>query len=121
MKTLTQVVQESANKVAAENGSVILYAASAFCGRIARAFIESGIQPQCICDGDTTKHGKRYYGFDVLSPDEALLKYPNAKIFITSLFHAPAIIGHLVYNLGIEPERILNYEEVAWKKKLRTA
>jgi len=116
MTTLTQLVKKCAQIALAEDAPIVLYAASSFCGRVVRAFANAGVKPVCICDGDENKHGKRYYGIDVISPDDALQRYPVAKIFITSYLHASSITGHLVNNLRVQPERIIDYEEVEWKK-----
>ena len=116
MRTLTEIVRKCAQKVKYENTPLVLYAASAFCGRVVRAFRNVGVQPSCICDGDENKQGKVYYELGVISPAEAAAQYPGANFFITSGLHAPEIIGHLVNNLDVPPKQILNFEEVEWKK-----
>ena len=116
MKTITQIVQESIHKMTSNDIPLILYAASSLCGRIARAFVSHGIHPHCICDEDVIKHGKSYYGLRVISPDKAVEMYPDAYYFVASGFHAPEIIGRLVYQMNVLPTKILNFEEVVWKR-----
>jgi uncharacterized Fe-S cluster-containing radical SAM superfamily protein len=116
MKTLMQTVKESAEKARQANTQVILYAASAFCGRIARAFQNYGVSPICICDADPQKQGNTYYGLLVSEPTDVVDKYPDAFFFVTSNLHRPEIIGYLVHNLNVTPKRILNYDTVEWKK-----
>jgi hypothetical protein len=70
------------------------------------------IKPVCICDGDAKKWGKILIGISIISIQEALKAYPDAKIFIASSLHKYQIIGYLLYTVHLESSKIINYEPV---------
>ena len=74
-----------------------------------------GLKASGVCDGDDKKQGKTYRGLNglVVTPfDEALAKYPRSEFFITSMDYRFQIMGQLLENGKIPPERIINYEPV---------
>jgi hypothetical protein len=78
-----------------------------------------GILPTAICDGDTAKQGRTYkglFGMSVLSPGEAIRKYPNGLFFISSMDHRFQIMGELVSSGKLLSERIINYEPIVKRK-----
>ncbi len=74
-----------------------------------------GLLPTSVCDGDSKKQGRTYKGLEgitVISPGEALLRFPKGYFFISSLDYRYQIIGYLTEVCGVEPERIINYVPV---------
>lgn len=74
-----------------------------------------GILPTAVCDGDKRKQGKTYKGLEglfVISPEDAMKKYPDGNFFVTSLDYKYEIFGYLVEKCGISTDRIINYVPV---------
>lgn len=74
-----------------------------------------GVLPTAICDGDTNKQGRAYkglFGVPVLSPDDVINRYPNAKFFIASMYYRFEIMGALTSCGKLSKEQILNWEPV---------
>lgn len=81
--------------------------------------IKYNILPTAVCDNDPDKQSKTYnglFGLTVVSPKEANEKYPGAFWFVSSLQYKFQIIGQLVNDFEIRPEKIINYEPVIKKK-----
>ena len=79
-----------------------------------------GKEPTAVCDGDIKKQGKTFFGLEnlqVISPQEAIKRFPDFRFFICSLDYRYQIIGYLTESCGISPERIINYVSV---KKMRS-
>lgn len=77
-------------------------------------------QPTAVCDGDTRKQGKTFLGLDgiqIISPQEAMERFPDCQFLIGSLDYRYQIIGYLTETCGITAERIINYVPV---KKVRS-
>ena len=71
-----------------------------------------GLLPKAVCDKDKKKQGRTYKGLEgltVISPEEALLMFPNGKFFIPSLDYRYQIIGYLTEECGVSSDRIINY------------
>ncbi|WP_164706835.1 hypothetical protein [Intestinibacillus sp. Marseille-P6563] len=67
-----------------------------------------GKKPTAVCDGDLRKQGKTFRGLDdiqVISPQEAIERFPNGQFFICSLDYRYQIIGYLTESCGMAPER----------------
>lgn len=74
-----------------------------------------GLLPTAICDRDKKKQGQTYRGLEginIISPEQALLQYPQGKFFITSLDYKYQIIGYLTKECGVNQDRIINYVPV---------
>lgn len=106
-----------AERLKAAPDSVILYGVSTLCIALIKQ-LERRYQlaPACVCDGDKEKWGQKVGRVEILSPEEALRRWPDAGIMVTSRVYKYQIIGQLVTDAGIPPERILNYEPVARRR-----
>lgn len=74
-----------------------------------------GLRPSAVCDRDSSMHGRAWKGLGgvaVISPEEALQKFPKTRWYITSVNYRHQIIGYLTQECGISPEYIINYEPV---------
>lgn len=60
---------------------------------------------QLVCDNDTTLQGSKVHDINVVSPQEATVRYPEASYIITSKKHANEIADQLVL-LGINNNQI---------------
>ena len=79
-----------------------------------------GKKPTAVCDGDARKQGKTFRGLDgiqVISPKEAMERFPDGRFLICSLDYRYQIIGYLTESCDVAPERIINYMPV---KKVRS-
>ena len=63
------------------------------------------IKVKVFCDNSSKKQGTFINGLKVVSPIEAINKYPNAHIMITSKFYRNNIKNQLL-KLGVPEERI---------------
>jgi len=78
-----------------------------------------GVLPTAVCDGDVEKQGREYRGLsglNVLSPDEAIKKYPDTMFFISSIDNRFQIMGELISSGKLTAERIINYEPIVKRK-----
>jgi pyruvate-formate lyase-activating enzyme len=78
-----------------------------------------GVLPTAICDADPAKQGRAYkglFGIPVLSPDDAIAKYPNALFFISSMDYRYQIMGQLTDSGKLPADRIINWEPVVRRK-----
>lgn len=102
-------------------GEVIFYTlGSGTLGYIRELKHRFGLLPTAVCDGDGNKQNRTYRaleGLGVISPEEALSRFPEAQIFIPSLDYRYQIIGYLTETCSVKAERILNYTPV---KKIRS-
>ena len=72
-----------------------------------------GLDPVCFCDADERKQGTVYIGLPVFSLDEVLKEYGNEAIFYITLDTPLRYdVQEYLVNLGIEKDRIINYESV---------
>lgn len=79
-----------------------------------------GLLPTAICDRDPWKQGRAWRGLEgvpVLSPDEAIERFPEAYWLIPSRDYRFQIIGYLTQERNITPDHIINYVPV---RKVRT-
>ncbi len=74
------------------------------------------IHPACICDSNSAKWHKNLLGINILSIDEAIRKYPDAFIYISTNTYRHQIIGQLTAGGIVPKDRILNYEPVERRK-----
>ena len=95
---------------------VILYTLGGDTFSVIRSLMHRyGLFPTAVCDRDGTKQGREYRGLagvPVLSPDEAIRRYPNAQFFIASMYYRFEIMGELVDAGKVSSERIINWEPV---------
>ena len=75
----------------------------------------------CVCDGDIKKQQMLIDGVQIVSPVDALQKYPNAYIWVAAKDYKFEIIGKLILEMSIEKTRILNYEPIIKKEGCRYA
>lgn len=75
----------------------------------------------CVCDGDSRKQGGNLDGVEILSPDLALERYPDAPIWVAAKDYKFEIMGDLVYGRKVPETRILNYEPLVRKRGCRYA
>lgn len=69
-------------------------------------------EPIAFCDRDAEKQGKQFLGLPVMSFEAAQEQFADFDIYITANErNAPNIIGFLL-EIGVDKERILNYEPV---------
>lgn len=74
-----------------------------------------GLLPTAVCDKDPKKQGRTWKGLEgveVISPDEAMERSPEAWWFIPSLNYRYQITGYLTEERGVAADRIINYEPV---------
>ncbi len=79
---------------------------------------EYGASPSGFCDNDPRKQGKHLNSLpelEILSFDQALAD-PAAEFLVISPFHSADIIGNLVLERGVAPERVLNHHPVERRK-----
>ena len=71
--------------------------------------------PLCIADADSNKQGTTYREIEVLSPETAFSRFPNADIIVTlkngSAGRRLEAIDMLIRKYGINKGKILNYED----------
>ncbi len=71
--------------------------------------------PLCIADANFSKQGTTYREIEVLSPETAFSRFPNADIFVTlkngSAGRRLEAIDMLIHKYGINKGKILNYED----------
>jgi len=84
-------IYELKNSLNKSSTTVVLYGAGSL-GKIALgAFKKIGVRVDFFCDYDINKHGKRYCGIEVISP-ERLINYNNgAYVFISTNYLHPVI------------------------------
>jgi wyosine [tRNA(Phe)-imidazoG37] synthetase (radical SAM superfamily) len=111
MLTIVDEINAAAARVI-DGSQLILYAVTPLLRQIIRQFAMNSIYPACICDIDENKQGKKYFGVEVIAPEAAFSSSDETLIFIASENTKATIIGSLIHEYGIAPERILNYEEV---------
>ncbi|MDE6993222.1 MAG: radical SAM protein [Lachnospiraceae bacterium] len=78
-----------------------------------------GLLPTAVCDKDPNKQGRTWKGLEgvaVISPKEAMTRYPETKWFIPSLDFRFQIIGYLTQECDIAPGQIINYTPVRMVK-----
>ncbi len=75
----------------------------------------------CICDRNPQAQKFKIDAVDVLSPDSAFARYPDAYIWVAAKNFKFEIIGYLLYEKKIPANRILNFEPVLFKKGCRYA
>jgi hypothetical protein len=66
-----------------KNKPFILYGAGTYAKRSLKLIISKGIKPVCFADRNTDKQDKTYLGYDVMSVESAINKYPRALILLT--------------------------------------
>ncbi len=79
---------------------------------------EYGILPSGFCDNDPKKQGRHPNSLpelEIFSFDQALSD-PAARFLVISPFHSSQIVGNLILERGVTPERILNYHPVEQRK-----
>ena len=87
----------------------ILFGAGTIGRLIARQLIAKGIPPVCFADNDQSKWGKEVERILVLSPEDALREYPEAKWVAT--IHRTPFRGEILEQLGaMEVEQVSLYE-----------
>lgn len=64
---------------------------------------------QAFCDNNSDKWGSRYMGYEVLSPEEAAMKYPEAHYLIANIAHGSKIREQL-YSMGFAEESVSLYK-----------
>lgn len=62
-----------------------------------------------LCDNDKEKWGRTYYGHNIISPEEAITRYPSAHYVIAKMFSPEEIVQQLLDN-GIREEQISIYK-----------
>jgi pyruvate-formate lyase-activating enzyme len=114
---------------------VIIYGAGGNANESFEHLTSVGIMPVCFCDGDKEKIGKTMslhnpYGEDakllILSIEDALEKYPDAKLYISPKFNTKWLIIDELLSKGIisNTDCILNKEKdvvkgCAWTEALQ--
>ncbi|GHV28400.1 hypothetical protein FACS1894167_05300 [Synergistales bacterium] len=95
--------------------NLILYGAgkyAAYAMDEVNAYRKKGFEPVCFCDKDTQKQDTYYLGLPVLNLEQALRKYDDYFIFVTTGNNVKFEVFHeLTGKFGIMKERILNFEE----------
>ena len=79
---------------------------------------EYGVSPSGFCDNDVKKQGKclnslsdmKIFSFDEVLRDE------DTEFLVVSPHHSAAIIGNLVFDRGVQSQRIINYHPIEKKK-----
>ena len=113
-------IAEIADILSSENGAVIVYSVGGDTINIIRSLNRRyGLLPTAICDKNPAKQGHTYqglFGLCALSPEEAIHKYPNAQIFVSSLDYKYQIIGELMSFYGVSSDKIINFEPVSKRR-----
>ncbi len=82
------------------------------CGKRGHGILESFCLNEervlCLTDNQTSLWGKEVNGKQILSPQEAVSKYPTAYFVVASKFYADEIKEQLL-GLGVQGEHILIY------------
>lgn len=99
-------------KIIKDKRNVIIYGADADALLILQALKHRNIRPTCLCDSDERKWHKHLLDVEILSPDEAISKFPDAIFLIASGFYKFQIIGKLISSGKVSADRILNYEPI---------
>lgn len=60
------------------------------------------LEPLCFTDNDKTKHGSQISGIDVLSPEDALIKYPEATWLATVISATARDIRQQLQVMGVK-------------------
>lgn len=94
-------------RILKEPEKLVLFGAGRY-GEIILSFLEQeGIQTaQCFCDNDVQALGRYICGLEVISPKDALRRYPNACFVITPKDYENEILRQLVH-MGVSIDNIV--------------
>ena len=109
-------IERIANKLTHDVDVIFYTVGSCTMGCVRELEHRFGLRPSAVCDGDIEKQGRTFKGLcgiSVISPDEAISRFPNAEWFIPSLDYRFQIMGDLTEERGVSPERIINYTPVS--------
>ncbi len=73
---------------------------------------DDGISPSIIIDGNPYLWGKKLFDIRIMSYDEGEKCYPDLYFYVMGGVHRFEIIGNLVSEKRVSPEKIINYERV---------
>ncbi len=62
-----------------------------------------------LCDNDSRKWGSSYYGHEIMPPEDAIGRYPEAHYLVANMIQPEEIVRQLL-NSGIAEERISVYK-----------
>lgn len=70
-----------------------------------------GVEPVCLCDKDTEKWGRSFWGVECIPLEEAVKKYPDFVMVITPRFPLRfRIMEELLNSKTVTKDQLLNYE-----------
>jgi wyosine [tRNA(Phe)-imidazoG37] synthetase (radical SAM superfamily) len=79
--------------------------------------VRFGLKPTAVSDRNTKLSGRSFNGLngvEVAALEVLGEKYPDCFFYIPSIDYKYSIIGQLVNDLNVSPDRIINYEEVEY-------
>lgn len=90
-----------------EPEKLVLFGAGGY-GEIILTYLQQeGIQTvQCFCDNNVQILGRRICGLEVMSPEDALKRYPNACFIITPKDYENEILRQMVH-MGVNIDNIV--------------
>lgn len=94
-----------------EGTSIILYGAGRYAEVVLRKLSMMKVDPVCFCDTNSKRWGTVYFGFPVMSLEQAIHEYPDYSIVISvAPTLGPEIYRQLVDNQGVPSERIAYFQ-----------
>ncbi len=73
----------------------IIYGAGAVCETVIRICESNNISVICICDNNPQKQMDGFKGFEVISPEEMIQRYPHETVIVSTLKHRDEVIDIL--------------------------
>jgi wyosine [tRNA(Phe)-imidazoG37] synthetase (radical SAM superfamily) len=95
---------------------IIFYGAGKYAADNIERLKSEGIVPVCFADADESKQGTQICGYDVLSPENAILKYPDCVLQITLYRWNLRDTTEYLLGKGIPLDKIRYCEDVEYRK-----
>lgn len=100
---ITYIIQDYEEKIAKIKGKkIVIFGAGLFLKPVIQSLKQLDVSICCICDNSETKQNKIIESFEVLSPLEASLKYPDAYYVISTYPKYIEEIEKQLTNLGVK-------------------
>lgn len=85
---------------------IVIFGSGNYGRDLYKMMIQEGIQSvRCFCDNGAARQHKQLSGLEILSPDEAIEKFPNAMYIVTPKGYGDEIMRQLV-GMGIDVRHI---------------
>lgn len=106
--TITKMIEQIGKR------EIVIFGGGIWGEQIIELYCDSKDQIKCICDNSIEIEGKKIYGFNVLSVDDAVKMYPEAVYIIASRWHGK-IMKEQIIKCGIVEKNIYIYRTDLFK------